>query len=474
MIIMRLLRFLPGDTIPDFDGSLLASQRANEHLSTGDGEARCSLWWDIVPKLENERLGVIGHFQADSADAGSFLLEGATDRLRENDCTLAVGPMDGNTWRRYRVLTERGAEPAFFMEPDNPDFWSTAFEKANFSPLARYTSSLVTDLSRRDPRAGRTLERLQREDVRIRHLNLDHFEEDLRRIYQVSVISFTRNYLYTELPEGAFLGQSLPYKGSDSPGVGAAGGARGTTGRLPFCDSKLLGGPPRPTNPNSHRKDSFSPAGSPLRRTRCRSGWNSSRAIPGLRLHSPDPCPATRGHSLAQHERFFWRGHAPLYVVFAPAQMRTISAILNENAAKWPDREALIATHRGRDTQLTFAALEKAAEHFATRLVLEGIRPGDAVLVFVPMSIELYVALLGLFRLGAIAVFPDPSSGLGHINACCERLPPAALISVWPLRCLARSFQVFVEFRGLLRHQRWVAPRARSLCRASLRRRIRR
>jgi hypothetical protein len=39
--------------------------------------------------------------------------------------------------------------------------------------------------------------------------------------------------------------------------------------------------------------------------------------------------------------------------------MRTISAILNENAAKWPDREALIATHRERDTQLTFAALEK-------------------------------------------------------------------------------------------------------------------
>jgi acyl-CoA synthetase (AMP-forming)/AMP-acid ligase II len=134
--------------------------------------------------------------------------------------------------------------------------------------------------------------------------------------------------------------------------------------------------------------------------------------------------------------------------------MRTISAILNENAAKWPDREALIATHRGRDTQLTFAALEKAAEHFATRLVLEGIRPGDAVLVFVPMSIELYVALLGLFRLGAIAVFPDPSSGLGHINACCERLPPAALISVWPLRCL----RPFVS--GLRRIPRALAPPA--------------
>ena len=192
---MRLLRFPPGDEIPGFDSSLLRAQKANEHLSTNQGDARCSLWWDVVPKLEGERLGVVGHFQADSPEAASFVLEQAAGRLRENGCTLAVGPMDGNTWRRYRVLTERGNEPVFFMEPDNPDFWS-----------------LVTDLSRCDPRVDRTLERLLREGVRIRNLELDRFEEDLRRIYQVSVISFTGNYLYTELPEGAFLGQYLPYK----------------------------------------------------------------------------------------------------------------------------------------------------------------------------------------------------------------------------------------------------------------------
>ena len=209
---MKLLRFPPGDEIPGFDSSLLRAQKANEHLSTNQGDARCSLWWDVVPKLEGERLGVVGHFQADSPEAASFVLEQAAGRLRENGCTLAVGPMDGNTWRRYRVLTERGNEPAFFMEPDNPDFWPAAFEAAHFSPLARYSSSLVTDLSRCDPRVDRTLERLLREGVRIRNLELDRFEEDLRRIYQVSVISFTGNYLYTELPEGAFLGQYLPYK----------------------------------------------------------------------------------------------------------------------------------------------------------------------------------------------------------------------------------------------------------------------
>jgi len=29
--------------------------------------------------------------------------------------------MDGSTWHRYRLPTERGAEPTFFLEPDNPE-----------------------------------------------------------------------------------------------------------------------------------------------------------------------------------------------------------------------------------------------------------------------------------------------------------------------------------------------------------------
>lgn len=116
--------------------------------------------------------------------------------------------------------------------------------------------------------------------------------------------------------------------------------------------------------------------------------------------------------------------------------MTTVFSILRENACKWPDRAALVATRRGCDIELSFAELESAAEHFAARLAGGGIRKGDAVLVFVPMSLELYVALLGLFRIGAIAVFVDPSSGLGHINACCKMLPPRGLISVRPLRWL--------------------------------------
>jgi acyl-CoA synthetase (AMP-forming)/AMP-acid ligase II len=114
----------------------------------------------------------------------------------------------------------------------------------------------------------------------------------------------------------------------------------------------------------------------------------------------------------------------------------TIPGIFEEMAARWPQREALIATRGGRDVAVTFAALKAASDAFAEELAGHGIGRGSPVLVFVPMSIALYVALLGLFRVGATAVFVDPSSGLGHINACCKTLPPAALISVMALRLL--------------------------------------
>ena len=45
------------------------------------------------------------------------------------------------------------------------------------------------------------------------------------------------------------------------------------------------------------------------------------------------------------------------------------------------------------------------------------------------MSRELYVVLLALFRLRAVAMFLDPSAGRDHIERCCALQPPRALIA---------------------------------------------
>jgi Acyl-CoA synthetases (AMP-forming)/AMP-acid ligases II len=132
--------------------------------------------------------------------------------------------------------------------------------------------------------------------------------------------------------------------------------------------------------------------------------------------------------------------------------MKTIPEILRDRAGLWPDRAALVVTRGGRDREISYARLASASEAFAGRLARAGIRRGDAVLIFVPMSAELYVALFGALRLGATAMFVDPSSGVSNIEACCRKHAPSALVAAWPLRVL----RPFVS--GLRRIPRVFAP----------------
>jgi acyl-CoA synthetase (AMP-forming)/AMP-acid ligase II len=105
-----------------------------------------------------------------------------------------------------------------------------------------------------------------------------------------------------------------------------------------------------------------------------------------------------------------------------------IATILREQAAARPDAPAILDTWRGQTRTTTFAGLEHAAAQTAALLWQSGLRPGDAVLVFQPMSAELYAALIALFRLGLVAMFIDPSAGREHIEQCCTVYPPRAFV----------------------------------------------
>ncbi|HEV3485523.1 MAG TPA: GNAT family N-acetyltransferase, partial [Vicinamibacterales bacterium] len=181
------------------------------HVLLMDGDralARCSCWWNGVPTFEGQTLGTIGHYAARDGAAAAALLSYACERLRRANCTYAVGPMDGNTWRNYRLVTERGSEPPFFLEPWTPEEWVGHWRAGGFLPIAEYTSAMNDDLSREDPRVPRAIARLTDTGVSFRGLNLSQAEADLRAIFSLSLESFRRNFLYTPLDETEFLEQN--------------------------------------------------------------------------------------------------------------------------------------------------------------------------------------------------------------------------------------------------------------------------
>jgi len=206
---------VPAQGLPPFDADQIAAHAADVHLCafTDNGEIRahCSLWWKETPPFEAYRVGAIGHYAGADGDAAAVLLDAALSELRENGCTLAVGPMDGNTWRRYRFVTDVGPagrpEPAFFMEPANPPEWPCQFEHAGFTPLAAYYSALNSDLDQQDERINMISARFESAGVSLRSARNTDLQRQLRRIYEVSRVAFTRNFLYTELPEAAFIAQ---------------------------------------------------------------------------------------------------------------------------------------------------------------------------------------------------------------------------------------------------------------------------
>ena len=106
-----------------------------------------------------------------------------------------------------------------------------------------------------------------------------------------------------------------------------------------------------------------------------------------------------------------------------------IARMLSTIAEEKPRDPAIIEISRGRQRITSFGELELSARCAAAMLAADGLRAGDHALILQPMSADLYVALLALFRLGAVAMVLDPSAGPKHVERCCTIQPPKALIA---------------------------------------------
>ncbi len=103
--------------------------------------------------------------------------------------------------------------------------------------------------------------------------------------------------------------------------------------------------------------------------------------------------------------------------------MNLIEAFLTQVAAR-PDAPAII-TPAGR--VVTYAQLSRASAARAHAYECSGVNAGDVVLIARGVSVELYETLLAVFRLGAVAMFPEPAAGLKGLKLAIEAVHPKAM-----------------------------------------------
>lgn len=111
-----------------------------------------------------------------------------------------------------------------------------------------------------------------------------------------------------------------------------------------------------------------------------------------------------------------------------------------EAAAAHPGKIAIIE----KQQQISFSVLEQEVKLTAAYFLQKGIKTGDRVLVFVPMSIDLYRIVLSLFHIGATAVFLDEWVSKQRMEESCKVAQCHAFIGIQKAR-------IFTFFSGELR-----------------------
>ena len=165
--------------------------------------ASCALWLTGTPQFSTYKTGCIGDFQADNPEAGKKLIENALTLMRDNRIEYVIGPMNGDTWHSYRLVTETDNSPAYFMEPKNPDFYPAIFQQSGFDVIASYNSGRV-DLSTTNSDCTNI------EGINIRPFNVQAADSELEKIYQLSLNTFAGNFLYTPIGREEFMALYTP------------------------------------------------------------------------------------------------------------------------------------------------------------------------------------------------------------------------------------------------------------------------
>ncbi len=113
--------------------------------------------------------------------------------------------------------------------------------------------------------------------------------------------------------------------------------------------------------------------------------------------------------------------------------------LFDDSVRRFPGQPALVHGPQGVERTLSFAGLADQSRRLAALFKSSGLRAGDALAVFVPMSAPLYSIMAAALRLGVVVVFVEPSHWRDDIAACARHLRLRGFVGT-PMACLLRWF----------------------------------
>ncbi|MHA6325344.1 hypothetical protein [Roseivivax sp. CAU 1753] len=153
------------------------------------------------------RTMAVSHLKCDAAASGAGVLAQAGDAARAAGAAALIGPMEGDTWHSYRLVSDSDGRAPFLMEPKSAPHDLDAFVQAGFSVIGRYVSAAAP----LGPMASDAPEPVAAPDgLRVEEWDGRDAEALFTQVHALSCTAFAGNPYYLPIDLAAFLAMYMP------------------------------------------------------------------------------------------------------------------------------------------------------------------------------------------------------------------------------------------------------------------------
>jgi len=198
---------------------------AREHVSKiaaivkgNEVQAVAALWLDAPRSPDGAAVAFVGHFASNDAGHSKQLFDALAHEAARAGRRRILAPIDGSTWRSYRVVVESSGRDPFFLEPQTPSYWEAHLTAAGFSRAEMYASLELENLA---PFAGPDAyaAELTAAGITVRDFDMQNFDKDLLKLHTLSLQAFVANPYYAPLPLEEFAAMYRPAVFLYEPGL---------------------------------------------------------------------------------------------------------------------------------------------------------------------------------------------------------------------------------------------------------------
>ncbi|MEP6626724.1 MAG: hypothetical protein ABJA32_02025 [Ginsengibacter sp.] len=174
-------------------------------LDNAQPKARAVLYQNPGLFYQGETVITIGNYECVENDfISSFFLAHLIKEAKKLNPDYLIGPMNGSTWDHYRFSLHNDFEN-FLLEPYHPVYYNHQFQSAGFRPVAHYSSRINTDFFSDEGTVLLKEKRLFENGLKLRNIDLDNFDEELKKLYPFVNAAFKNNFLFSTIAMEVFV-----------------------------------------------------------------------------------------------------------------------------------------------------------------------------------------------------------------------------------------------------------------------------